>query len=240
MPLDLTLPEPGPTDVWGADLNSALVAVQDAVNDLEALLAAKAALVHGHALADVTGLVSALAGKAALVHAHSADDVTSGVLPVARGGTGETTLTDLRAAMGLGLGAHIYRANTGTADTASGVTRTMVGYDSTEYADDGYVVNHAAGTITVPEDGVYLVTGHARFSALFTGGTSLLSVSDGTVDVIRGTQASAQVIDIHVGGQTPRIDAGTALRLSLFTATSASCVGNAAGNYYTLRVTRVG
>lgn len=48
----------------------------------------KAASSHVHPTAQITGLDAALAGKASASHTHSADNITSGVLPIARGGTG--------------------------------------------------------------------------------------------------------------------------------------------------------
>ena len=41
-------------------------------------------------------------GKAAAVHKHAATDITSGILPVARGGTGVATLAELATALGVG------------------------------------------------------------------------------------------------------------------------------------------
>jgi hypothetical protein len=49
---------------------------------------------HTHSIAEVTSLQSTLDGKAAASHNHSASNITSGTLPVARGGTEHTSLTD--------------------------------------------------------------------------------------------------------------------------------------------------
>ena len=43
-------------------------------------------------------------GKAAAVHKHAATDITSGILPVARGGTGVATLAELATALSASLG----------------------------------------------------------------------------------------------------------------------------------------
>ena len=43
-----------------------------------------------------------LAQKAEKTHQHSAADITSGTLPVARGGTGQTTAAGIRNTLGLG------------------------------------------------------------------------------------------------------------------------------------------
>ena len=47
-------------------------------------------------LASLSEVVALLAGKANSSHAHSAADVTSGTLPIARGGTGQTTEAGMR------------------------------------------------------------------------------------------------------------------------------------------------
>ena len=67
------------------------------------------------------------AGAAPAEHEHTAEDVTSGVLPVARGGTGQTSLQAARNAMGLGntTGA-LPVANGGTgAATAAGARQNI-------------------------------------------------------------------------------------------------------------------
>jgi hypothetical protein len=56
-------------------------------------LAAKAALAHTHAQADVTNLVTDLAAKASSTHAHSGADITSGTVPIARIPTGTDGVT---------------------------------------------------------------------------------------------------------------------------------------------------
>ena len=47
------------------------------INDLQT---GKADTIHGHAGADVTGLIADLAGKAATAHAHAGADITSGAI----------------------------------------------------------------------------------------------------------------------------------------------------------------
>lgn len=179
-----------------------------------------------------------------IAHNHAASEITSGTLTVDRGGTGVTTIAALQAALGLGLGANMYRASTGSAagDTASGA-RTMVGYDTTGRVDTGYTCNQSAGTITVPSDGYYLVTGHTKLSAAYTGGFVAMAVTDGSNDLIRGDTYQVGVggvTEFGVGGTTPFVTAGTALRVQPFTSTSTSLVGSADGARYYLRVVRVG
>ena len=65
------------------------------------------------------------AGAAPAEHEHTAEDVTSGVLPAARGGTGQTSLQAARNAMGLGntTGAlPVANGGTGASDAAGALT----------------------------------------------------------------------------------------------------------------------
>jgi hypothetical protein len=100
-----------------ADLYAALVHThaQADVTGLVTALAAKAALVHTHAEADVTNLVPDLAGKAATVHAHAAADVTSGTFAIARIPTGTTGST-------VSLGNHTHPFNPAPVDLTPGAT----------------------------------------------------------------------------------------------------------------------
>ena len=47
---------------------------------------------------DIASLKTEVAGKADIGHKHSASDITSGTLPIARGGTGQTTQADINKA----------------------------------------------------------------------------------------------------------------------------------------------
>lgn len=76
MPLSLTLPTEGQTN-WDDPLNTALSAIQTAVNANETAIAGKAATSHTHTISNVTGLQTALDGKAAVAHTHAIGDVTS-------------------------------------------------------------------------------------------------------------------------------------------------------------------
>ena len=73
-----------------------------------------------------------LAQKAEKTHQHSAADITSGTLPVARGGTGQTTAAGIRNTLGLGntTGA-LPVANGGTGQTTAAGIRNALGLGNT-------------------------------------------------------------------------------------------------------------
>lgn len=75
------------------------------ITNLQNTLNGKADTSHTHAIADVTNLQTTLNGKAASSHNHSASNITSGTIPVARGGTGRSTLTSGYFLRGNGTGA---------------------------------------------------------------------------------------------------------------------------------------
>lgn len=80
---------------------------------------------------------------AATGHKHSAGDITSGTLPVARGGTGQTSLQALRNAMGLGntTGAlPVANGGTGANNTAS--ARTNLGISNAVTAEGNSGIWH--------------------------------------------------------------------------------------------------
>lgn len=60
---------------------------------------------HTHAYSALTGIPSTFAPAA---HNHSADNITSGVLPIARGGTGATTAAAARTALGASPAGHTH------------------------------------------------------------------------------------------------------------------------------------
>lgn len=141
------------------------------------------------------------------------------------------------------IGADIYRASTSVhaPDTASN-TRTLTGYDTTRQADTGFTVSLGSGTITVPGTGIYVVNAHVRFSAVYTAGQVLLTINDGTNDLIRGDAAESNVggyVDINLSGICFVTSGTPALRVTLFTTTSASTVGDATGAKYYFRIARL-
>jgi hypothetical protein len=63
------------------------------VTGLQLALDGKSNTDHVHAINDVANLQTTLDGKAATSHTHSTADITSGTLGLARGGTGNTSVT---------------------------------------------------------------------------------------------------------------------------------------------------
>ena len=107
------------------------------------------------------------AGAAPAEHEHTAEDVTSGVLPVARGGTGQTSLQAARNAMGLGntTGAlPVANGGTGASDAAGaranlGITPGGIGAAAASHQHGAGDI--ASGTLPVERGG----TGQASLSA---------------------------------------------------------------------------
>lgn len=71
-------------------------------NDTDANLKNRANHTGTQAIDTVSGLQSALDDKSAVGHTHNASDINAGTLPVARGGTGKSTLTSGRILTGNG------------------------------------------------------------------------------------------------------------------------------------------
>lgn len=119
-------------------------------------------------------LSAATVGAAAASHVHSAGDVTSGTLPVARGGTGQTTVAAVRNAFGLGntTGA-VPVANGGTGQTTVAAMRNAFGLGNT------------AGAVPVANGGTGQTTVAAMRNAFGLGNTA------GAVPVANGGTGAA-------------------------------------------------
>ena len=83
------------------------------------------------------------AGAAPAEHEHTAEDVTSGVLPAARGGTGQASLSAARNAMGLGntTGA-LPVANGGTGQTSAGGVAKLASLLPAQFANPSRLTAH--------------------------------------------------------------------------------------------------
>ena len=176
-------------------------------------------------------------------HTHAGADIVSGTVAVAEGGTGASTaaaaLTNLGAQPAT-TGAGMFRASTGTVDTASG-QRAMTGFDNDYHVSSGYTVSHANGTITVPADDWYTVSVHARLSSNNVTGQHAIIITDGANELSRSTLiqggSTTGVGEVH---HTDRIwlAASTVVHATYYSSVSVSLVGNAAGSYYYMRIVR--
>lgn len=72
---DSLLPTLGQTP-WDETMQDAWNTMRQTVNTTESVLTGKANTVHGHAIADVTGLQTALNAKAATSHTHPSTQIT--------------------------------------------------------------------------------------------------------------------------------------------------------------------
>jgi hypothetical protein len=152
-------------------------------------LAGKAASTHGHAEADVTGLVTDLAGKAAASHNHVATDINSGTLDGDRLPATSTTKKGGVPATGTPSGKFLKDdgnwATAGGAGTPSDsvVTETAFGQSSIAGASANYSRgDHTHGSPADP------VPTHA------TLGTGIHGVGTSTVESVSGSQGK---VDTH-------------------------------------------
>lgn len=100
---------------------SAPTKVSDLENDSGFITAATAPVRSVNSRTGDVNLSAADVGAAATSHKHSASDITSGILPVARGGTGVSTLDTAPETVGL---RKIYA---GTDDMVTGITPLATG-----------------------------------------------------------------------------------------------------------------
>lgn len=112
---------------------------QNAITDA---LNGKSDTSHTHDTSQVSGLDAALSGKAPTNHNHSASNITSGTLPIANGGTGQTTVEGIRGAIGIN---PVTTSGTGSAYTANvnGITSLQIGTTI-------IVIPHVVSTSTSP------------------------------------------------------------------------------------------
>jgi hypothetical protein len=101
-----------------------------------------AAKSHSHSISDVTSLQSTLNGKAASAHEHAANDITSGILAVARGGTGVASLTALAKALG---GTKIQRGSYSGTGTYGSANKNSLTFD---FVPDVVIVMSDKGSIS--------------------------------------------------------------------------------------------
>lgn len=110
-----------------------------------------AATVHAHderyyTEAETNALLS---GKAPSEHKHSAGDINSGTLPITRGGTGATDITNARTNLGLGASATNNVANNLTTTAAGSVLDARQGKVLKDTLDSySQTTNNSIGTLT--------------------------------------------------------------------------------------------
>ena len=104
---------------------------------------------------------TALAGKAASSHEHSAANITSGTLAVARGGTGTTSTSGIKSAIGLGnLGlACCAESSAGTSVSLPADTITKVTLSSFTANTDSSTFEISNGGVKCNKAGTVLITG---------------------------------------------------------------------------------
>ena len=134
---------------------------------------------------DIAALKISVAGKADTGHKHSADDITSGVLTVARGGTGVTTQADINKAFIGNLDTSVSDVTDGTEFVSSwasdnGFAETTEGAVNTPYKRQFIKVwNYIKSKIS----SVLGLTASSYGGKASTAGTADKTVNDITIDI---------------------------------------------------------
>jgi hypothetical protein len=165
-------------DAWGDDVNTNMDLIDtrmklnaDAAAAASTLAGTKAAAVHTHVTADVTGLDAALAGKAATAHTHAQSDITGLVTDLA--GKAPTSHTHTTAQV-TGLDTALSDIATKEVQNAQSGNYTLV------LTDAGKMVTFsAAAVVTVP-------------TSIFSAGhrVDFINLSSGVVSFSGGTLRS--------------------------------------------------
>lgn len=173
------------------------------INGLTVALAGKADTFHNHEIAEVTGLQTALDGKASSTHTHdlSTSDVT-GVLPLANGGTGQTSLSnsvqsfldDISSTQGTIL----YKGASSWSALATGTSgqflQTHGAATNPTWANDKLEL-----IIAVSDETTALTTGTAKVTFRMP---YAMTLTDVRASVATAPTASALIIDIKESGTT--------------------------------------
>lgn len=142
-------------------------------------------------------------------HTHSADDITSGILPIARGGTGATTAEDARAALGIGeITETVTIAHGGTSATTS--ADALINLGAAAKAHTHTATDITGGTLPVARGGTGATTISAVRNALGLGNTTgALSVANGGTGATTISAARNALGLGNTSGAVPIANGGT-------------------------------
>ena len=163
-----------PLGLTNDDIAVGAAIVQSKIVNLTSDLAAKAGVVHAHAIGDVTNLQSVLDGKAATSHGHAAADISSGTLAIARIPTGTTSTT-----VALGDHAHANYSVTGHGHTIADTADLQTTLDSKAPLSHAHSVANVTGLQTILDDKAAAVHNHA-----ISGVTNLQTTLDGKASTV--------------------------------------------------------
>lgn len=245
-------------------LEDALVAhsqAADAHNDIRTAVSN-----HANSKTNPHGVTAAQVGAAAESHEHSAANITSGTLPVARGGTGNTSVDTAPTASSTKMvtSGGVYTALSKKADSEhthnyAAATHTHPGYAASDHTHSNYAasdhthsayydsgVSRTANTVLAAPNGS---AGAAAFRNLVSADIPNLPVSkltSGTLPVARGGTGNTSVDTAPTSGSTKMVTSGgvyTALSGKAATATYEATITaswTASGSYFYQNITVTG
>ena len=170
-------------------------------------------------------------GAAAASHNHSTDNITSGTLPVARGGTGQTSIAGILSALGLGNYGLLCSAgcsNGSTPLTADVITKIPL--DTFKIISDSNVFTFSNNGVRVNRAGTIVVSGSSYIApnASINMGTYIYKNSNEIVSQYLSNNVSCAV---STGFKIISVAAGDIIYLYTRTSQNASYFGYSATTY---------
>lgn len=170
-------------------------------------------------------------GAAAASHNHSTDNLTSGTLPVARGGTGQTSIAGILSALGLGNYGLLCSAgcsNGSTPLTADAITKIPL--DTFKIISDSSVFTFSNNGVRVNRAGTIVVSGSSYIApnASINMGTYIYKNSNEIVSQYLSNNVSCAV---STGFKIISVAAGDIIYLYTRASQNASYFGYAATTY---------
>lgn len=174
-------------------------------------------------------VTAAQVGAAATTHTHTASQISSGILPLTRGGTGQSSIDGLKSSLGLGLACSGYTSVISGPINANTVIKIPLDEFHDTTSDDVFQIYD--GGIKVNRTGIILVSGSVEF-AISSQNTVTCYVNDGGRIAVQQSVLLAQSGVVYSGSRVLRVTSGDVLYLHA----SAKTAANYAGVSYNTRL----